>query len=529
MTDNYDVILVGAGHNGLVCATYLAKAGRKVLVLEAGDSPGGAAASREFAPGYFVSSCAQWLYQLHPRVACDLELEQHGLELAARDLPSVLLDVEGQHLSVLGSMAGGDRLSSEDRDAYKLFHEKTLKYAKLLSRVFESRPPKLVEGDLADRFALVKLGLGLKLLGREDMSDLMRIVLSNMYDLMEEHFNSPQLKALLSFDSLLGSRMGPRTPNTVFGYLYRRVGDVFGYNGVAQVKGGMGALGEAMAASARARGAELRMGSRVSSIDMFNGRAGGVTLASGEQLRAQVVVSSADPVTTFEKLVGFRNMETGMARRVSQVRCAGGAAKLHLALNGLPRFTGLDETQLGQRLVIAPDMNYIERAFNAVKYGEYSAGPALDISIPTVNDPAAAPPGCHVLSAIVQFAPLQPSGGWEGASATPGETHREHFTRLLLAKIAEYAPGIGEQVVASQLLTPADLERDYGMKGGHWHHGELSLDQVMMTRPFPGATQYASGLDGLYLCSAGSHPGGGVMGLAGKNAAREIIRRGAGA
>jgi len=222
-------------------------------------------------------------------------------------------------------------------------------------------------------------------------------------------------------------------------------------------------------------------------------------------------------------------METGMARRVSQVRCAGGAAKLHLALNGLPRFTGLDETQLGQRLVIAPDMNYIERAFNAVKYGEYSAGPALDISIPTVNDPAAAPPGCHVLSAIVQFAPLQPSGGWEGASATPGETHREHFTRLLLAKIAEYAPGIGEQVVASQLLTPADLERDYGMKGGHWHHGELSLDQVMMTRPFPGATQYASGLDGLYLCSAGSHPGGGVMGLAGKNAAREIIRRGAGA
>jgi phytoene dehydrogenase-like protein len=271
---------------------------------------------------------------------------------------------------------------------------------------------------------------------------------------------------------------------------------------------------------------ELRTGARVRSIDMFNGRAVGVTLASGEQLRAGVVVSNADPVTTFEKLVGFRNMETGMARRVSQLRCAGGAAKLHLALDGLPRFTGLDDARLGQRLVIAPDMNYIERAFNAVKYGDYSAGPALDISIPTVNDPAGAPPGCHVLSAVVQFAPLEPAGGWEGASATPGETHREHFTRLLLAKLAEYAPGIREQVVASQLLTPADLERDFGMKGGHWHHGELSLDQVMMTRPFPGATQYASGLDGLYLCGAGAHPGGGVMGLAGRNAAREIIRRG---
>ena len=253
MTDSYDAILVGAGHNGLVCATYLAKSGRKVLVLEAGDRPGGGAATGEFAPGYCVSSCAQWLYQLHPRVARDLRLEQHGLELAARDLPSVLLDAEGRHLRVQGPLAEGDRLGAEDREAYKLFHAKTLKYAKLLSGVFESRPPKLVEADLADRLALARLGLGLKLLGREDMSDLMRIVLGNMYDLMEEHFASPQLQALLSFDSVLGSRMGPRTPNTVFGYLYRRVGDVFGYNGVSQVKGGMGALGEAMAASARAQ------------------------------------------------------------------------------------------------------------------------------------------------------------------------------------------------------------------------------------------------------------------------------------
>jgi phytoene dehydrogenase-like protein len=169
-------------------------------------------------------------------------------------------------------------------------------------------------------------------------------------------------------------------------------------------------------------------------------------------------------------------------------------------------------------------MNYIERAFNAVKYGDYSAEPAMDISIPTVHDPAGAPAGGHVLSAIVQFAPYEPAGGWEGGSGSGGTSHREHFTSLLLDKIAEYAPGIREQVVASQLLTPADLERDFGMTGGHWHHGELSLDQVMMMRPFPGASQYATGLDGLYLCGAGAHPGGGVMGLAGRNAAREIIR-----
>jgi phytoene dehydrogenase-like protein len=529
MTERYDVILIGAGHNGLVCAGYLARAGRKVLVLEAGDKPGGAAATREFVPGYLVPGCAQWLYQLHPQVSRDLELEKHGLEWAARELPSVLLDERGDHLTLLGARLQGARVSDADQAAWQSFHARTSKYAKLLVRVFESRPPALVESNLADRWSLLKLGLGLKLLGREDMSDLMRIILSNMYDLMEEHFDSAQLKALLSLDSVLGSRMGPRTPNTVFGYLHRRIGETLGFDGAAQLRGGMGALGEALASAARARGVDVRLGARVASIDMFNNRAGGVTLASGEQLRAALVVSSADPVTTFAKLLGFRHLETGMARRVSQVRCAGGAAKLHLALSGLPNFTGLESTQLGQRLLIAPDMNYIERAFNAVKYEENSSAPALDISIPSVHDPAAAPAGCHVLSAIVLFAPYEPAGGWDGASAVTGLSHRAYFTRLLLDRLEAYAPGIGAQVTAAELLTPADLEREYGMTGGHWHHVELSLDQVLMMRPFPGASQYASGIDGLYLCGAGAHPGGGLMGLAGRNAAREIIKRGAAA
>ena len=521
MTDSYDVILVGAGHNGLVCASYLASAGRKVLVLEAGDSPGGAAATREFTPGYSVSSCAQWLYQLHPQVSRDLELEKHGLQLAAKDIASVLLDTAGQHLTLLGPDVSGDKISEEDIAAYRTFHDRTGKYATLLAKVFEARPPKLVESNFTDRLSLIRLGLGLKMLGRDDMRDLMRIVLINIYDLMEENFDSPQLKALLSLDSVLGSHMGPRTPNTVFGYLYRRVGEVFGYTGVAQVKGGMGALGAAMADAARAKGVHIHLDARVCSIDMVGDRAGGVTLASGEKLEAALIVSNADPVTTLEGLVGYRNMEAGMARRVSQIRCRGGAARLHLALDGLPNFTGLDKQQLGQRLLIAPDMKYIERAFNAVKYGKISQAPVMDISIPTVHDPDGAPTGKHVLSATVQFAPVDPVGGWEA--------HRAGFTKSLLALIAEYAPGIREQVVATELLTPADLQRDYGMTGGHWHHGELSLDQVMMMRPFPGASQYASGIDGLYLCGAGAHPGGGVMGLAGRNAAREIIKRGAAA
>jgi len=515
MTD-YDVLLVGGGHNGLVCASYLAKAGRKVLLLEANESPGGCAITREFAPGFSVSACAQWVRQLSPQVLADLDLQKHGLQWAARDLASVALSKDGEHLSVQGEQAQGSGLAVKDRETYRAFHRKTQKYSRLLASVLAARPPRLVESSVKDRLALLKLGLGLKMLGKEDMSELMRIILINMYDLMSENFENRQLQALLSMDALVGTRMGPRSPNSVFSYLYQRVGDVFGYSGPAQVKGGMGQLGSALAASARAAGVEIRLAATVSSIDTRAGQARGVTLASGEQFTAPLVVSGVDPVTTFERLVGFRHLETGVVRRVSQIRVQSGTAKLHLALDGPPSFTGLDAAQLGQRLVIAPDMKYIERAFNAVKYNEYSEAPALDISVASVNDDFLAPTGKHVLSAIVQYAPYQVAGGWDA--------HRERFTAQLLDCIAHYAPGIRDQVVASELLTPQDLEREFHMKGGGWHHAELALDQVLMMRPFPGATQYATPIDGLYLCSAGTHPGGGLMGLAGKNAAQEILR-----
>lgn len=520
MTD-YDVVLVGGGHNGLVCAAYLGKAGKRVLVLEANRSLGGGAASREFAPGYTVSSCAHWLTHLSPKVSEDLGLEQHGLKLAARDLDSIGLAPDGQHVTVRGEAAEGTSLSSADRQAYTEFHRKTIKFSRLLAKAFAVRPPKLVESNFTDRLNLLKFGLGMKMLGREDMSDLLRLALINMYDVMEENFDNETLKALLSFDGVLGAHMGPRSPNTVFGYLYRRVGDVYGYNGPAVVKGGMGALSAAVADASRAAGVEIRTGCVVEKINLVDGRAVGVTLLGGEVIDAPLVVSNADPVTTFEKLVGYRNVETGLVRRVSQIRMRSGVAKLHLALDGLPQFSGLNQTQLGQRLVIAPTMDYIERAFNSAKYGESSLQPALDISIPSVHDGSLAPAGKHVMSIIVQFAPYDLREGWSG--------NKEPFTQRVIDTISRYAPGIAGKIVASELLTPVDLEREFNMKGGHWHHGEISLDQVMMMRPFPGATQYGTAVDGLYLCGAGSHPGGGVMGLAGRNAAQEIIKRGAAA
>jgi len=515
----FDVILVGGGHNGLICATYLAKAGKKVLVLEARDAFGGAAATSEFSDGFSVSSCAQWLMQLSPQIQKDLALEKFGLTLAAKNLSTIALGEDASHIKILGDKLEGDSLSAEDKQQYKKFYKQILKFSKVLATAFSHRPPKLVEANFSDRITLLKLGLGLKLLGQDDMRDLMRIALINMYDIMEENFDNELVKAALSFDSVLGSHMGPRSPNTVFGFLYRRLGDVYGFVGPAVVKGGMGAVGDALAASAKAAGVTLRRNAKVVRILTDCYRATAVELADGESIKANIIVSNVDPKATFKQLVGYPNIETGMARNVHNIRMKGNTAKLHLALKGLPKFTGLAEKDLGNRLLIAPSMDYIERAFNHAKYGEYSSKPALDISIPSVHDDTLAPAGEQVLSAIVQFAPYDLKQGWSDQT-------KQAFKQLVIDRLEDFAPGIKNLIIDSELLTPKDIEQQYHLTGGHWHQGELSLDQIMMMRPFTGATQYATAIGGLYLCGAGSHPGGGVMGLAGKNAADEIIKRG---
>lgn len=517
MTD-YDALVIGGGHNGLVCATYLAKAGKKVAVLEARDTLGGCASTREFTPGFKVSDCAQWLHQLAPQIIKDLKLEQYGLAYSARNLPTIALGQDGSHLTLAGNVVNGAGISSSDQAAYKTFHHKMLKYANLLRKAYQRRPPKLVDSNWADRLTLVKLGLGMKFMGRDDMSDFMRIILINIYDLMKESFDNPLLQGAVSVDAVLGTAMGPRSPNTVFTYLHRLVGATYGYQGVSQVTGGMGMIGQALASSAQNEGVDIRATARVANINLDGSCVEGITLESGERVNAPLVISNVDPVTTFTSLLGLQNIETGMARRVSQIRNNSGTAKLHLALNDLPQFTGLTDEQLGHRLIIAPDMNYIERAFNPIKYRECCSAPVLDISISSVNDSTLTSPGKHVLSALVQYAPYSPVGGWH--------QHKQAFTDVVIDRISQYAPRLRTQIVASELCTPADLEQDYGMTGGQWHHGELTMDQVLMMRPFPGCSQYASAVDGLFLCGAGTHPGGNVMGLAGSNAAAEVIKRG---
>ena len=516
-----DVVVIGAGHNGLVCAGYLARAGYAVVVVEAAEQVGGASITRAFAgssaQGFEVSACAHLLYQLQPAISKNLELEKHDLTFAATDLATIALDRNGQCRTILGPKVTGEGLSQADIDAYRRFHQQMVRYAELLGKAAANRPPKLVDGDWRDKMALAKLGLSVRLLGRDDMRDLLRVGAINLFDVLNEVIDDELLKGALSVDGVLGAHMGPRSPNTVLSFLYRRLGEVFGFNGPAIPAGGMGAVTRALAASARSVGVEIRTGTEVDSVLMNESRATGVVLRDGETLSAQVIVSNADPKTTFEKLVGYPRLETGFSRRIHNVRMQGTAAKLHLALDDVPDFNGVSNDNVGQRLLIAPDPSYVERAFDPAKYGEYSPAPVMEINIPTIHDPSLAPPGKHVLSAIVQFAPYQLAAGW---SAT-----REAFTKSLIDTLADYAPGIGELVIGSELLTPKDIEQQFRIRGGHWHHGELSLDQFMMMRPVPGATQYATPIDGLYLCGAGVHPGGGVMGVAGKNAADEIVRR----
>jgi phytoene dehydrogenase-like protein len=516
MSKQYDVIVVGAGHNGLVCATYLAKAGRKVLMLEANEQVGGAAVTREFANGYSISACAHLLNLLHPQIVTDLSLSNHGLQMAAKGLSTISLNKDGEHLVLDRETVSGAGIAASDQIAYRDFQNKLRRFAKILQKTFMSRPPRLVHKNKKDLFNLASLGLSVRLLGRDDMRELLRIGAINIYDVLQEDFQSELLKGALGFDAVLGSNMGPRSPNSVLSYLYRLTGQLSETDtAVSLPTGGMGSVTFSLGKAAEAAGVEIRCDVSVKQILLDVDKVVGIEMADGEKIDSELVVSNADPKTTFLKLVGARNIETGFARRVDNIRMQGKAAKLHLALDDLPVFKDLAENQLGNRIIIAPTLNYIEQAFDHSKYGEYSNEPAMEISIPSIHDDSLAPKGKHVLSAIVQYAPYDLRASWE--------TQRDIFRQLLIDKLAEYAPGIKEKITASELLTPADIESEFNMHGGHWHHGEYTLDQFMMLRPVPGAAQYSTPVNGLYLCGAGSHPGGGVMGLAGRNASTEII------
>lgn len=511
-----DAIVIGGGHNGLVCAALLARKGRKVVLLEAAGEIGGAARTVEFAPGFRVSHVAHVLNQLHPEVIRALDLKRHGLALAASNIPTTALSADGRHLTLHGAF--GERLAGElpagEAEAWALLRARLLRFAGALRPFLTRVPPRLRGGGRGDALALGKLGWAIRRLGREEMREFLRMILMDVADVLEEELSDSRLMGAVAFDAVLGTHLGPRSPTSLLALLHRLAGQADGVPAaLALPKGGMGTVAAAIAAAARAAGVEIRTNAPVARILVEADRAVGVALAEGAEIRAPVVVSGANPRTTFLDLLGPRALDAGFVRRIGHVRMRGNAAKLHLALDGLPE--GMDRTLLAGRLVVAPDIDAVEAAFNPAKYGEASPEPVLEAVIPSLTDPSLAPAGKHVMSVVAQYAPAGLRGGWEAGGPA--------FRDSILKELERHLPGLSARVQAAELLTPADLEARYRMPGGHWHHGELAVDQMMMLRPVHGAGQYATPLPGLYLCGAGSHPGGGVMGAAGLNAARRIL------
>ena len=515
---SFDAIVIGGGHNGLVAAAVLGKSGRKVLVLEAGNDAGGAARTEEFAPGFRVSSVAHVLNRLHPQVADALDLRRHGLSFAPDELaPSVALSQGGEPLTMRGAygqtIAGA---TASEAIAWQALRSQLVRYSDILKPFLTRRAPELSAMSFADGAALARTGLALRGLGKEDMRDFLRMLLMNIADVLDEHLKDDRLKGLLAFDAVLGSHLGPRSPTSLLGLYYRLAGEALGTPG-AQImpKGGMGAVIEAILSAAKSSGVTVRTGAAAARIIAEQGRATGVVLKNGEELRARTILSAINPRTTFLDLVGPRELDTGFVRKVTNIRMKGDTAKLHLALDRPPEFTGVDAAGHRGRLVIAPSIDHVERAFNPSKYGEFSPEPVMEITLPSISDPSLAPDGACVLSAVVQYAPYALKEGWDNG--------RPKFLKAIMAQLETYAPNIGKLVRHSELLTPLDIEKRYGMPGGHWHHGELQADQMLMSRPVSGAAGYDTPIAGLFLCGAGSHPGGGVSGVPGLNAARHLI------
>ncbi|MEM1154149.1 MAG: NAD(P)/FAD-dependent oxidoreductase [Pseudomonadota bacterium] len=511
----YDTVIVGAGHNGLVCASYLAKAGQRVLVLEAADQAGGFASTREFHPG-FHASVAHTLNHFSKKVAQDLNLASHGYQQNGSALDTVALDVEGNHVTVSDMTVRGTEAS--DATAYAEYRELLKRFARMLEPFWGKTMPGIGNNSLGEISTFAQIGLRLRLMGKEDMLEFLRMATLPMRDLMDDSFDNKLLQAALAWDGIIGSKLAPRSPNqSVLTLLYRMCGAHDGMHSIPA--GGIAGLVDALVAASRAAGVELRCGEAVESIAVYsdgNGqRATGVVLADGERIDADRVVSAIDPKSTFLRLLGARHLEIEFTNRISRLRCQGYVAKLHLALSELPSFTGLDNPN--GRMIIAPEMDAIEFAYDDAKFGKCSTNPVIELTIPSLHNDKLAPEGQHVLSAHVMYVPAELEGGWSDAA-------REALTERVLTEIERYAPSLRDSLVHAEMLTPADLESTYGISGGHWHHTEFAVDQLLMMRPTYEAAQYSTPMAGLYLCGAGSHPGGGLSGLPGHNAAQEILR-----
>jgi phytoene dehydrogenase-like protein len=518
----HDVIIIGGGHNGLTAACYLAKAGLKTLVLERREMVGGAAVTEEIAPNFRCSTLAHAVALL-PHVIKDLQLSRHGLKIIQPEARLLALLPDGPSICLYNDTAKtiGEirKVSTRDAENYPHFRRSFERIGRVLSPLLKMTPPAIEQPGLGEAWNLGKVGLSFRGLGKKDAYRLLRWGPMAVADLVAEWFETEALRAAVAARGIFGGFGGPWSAGTSAGLLWQAAMDGSPISAALLVEGGMGGLTKALAEAAQTAGAEVRTEADVSTIEIKAQTASRVILKNGEELQARAIVSNADPRTTFLKLVDPVDLDPNFLLKIRNYRSVGVSAKLNLALSKLPSFLGLNggHAKLSGRIHIGPDIDYLERAFDAAKYGDYSPAPYLDITIPSLSDSTLAPNGAHVMSINVQYAPFKlKNGDWNST--------REKFADDVIDALSLYAPDLKESIVARQIITPLDLERIYGLSGGHIHHGEQSLDQFFTFRPFIGWAQYRTPIKGLYLCGAGTHPGGGVTGGPGANAAREIIK-----
>ena len=525
----YDAIVVGAGHNGLVAGAYLARAGLRVLVLERRERVGGIADTVEIAPGVRAPGVAQTVGRLRPSVVRELDLGAHGLALVAPDARVFAPQPDGRAITLWTDL---DRTaedlrpwSARDAAGYAGFDRLVRSVGKFLAQINAATPPDIKSPGLGDALAGLKLGRSYRSLGRADARSILRVLPMAIADFVAESFETDALQGALATRGIQNTAMGPWSAGTTGVFLNDSAGNDGGAAGqTVYAKGGPGALANALAGAVRAAGGEIRTGAEVIAITTVDGRATGVALASGEEIGAAIVVAGADPKRVLTTLLDPVVLGPGLGWRAGNIRTPGRVARVNLALSALPRFTaageGADaEQRLRARIVVAPGIDYVERAFDASKYGRLSDAPYLEATIPSLIDPslvAGAPAGTQVMSVHLQYAPYAlREGTWD--------ERRDELGDLAVRTLEVYAPGLGSLVTARQVLTPLDLERDYGLTGGHVYHAEPSLDSFFLWRPLFGHARYRLPVDGLYLAGSGAHPGGGITGQPGQNAAREIL------